>query len=219
MDINTRLDAIESKMDLILQRLDDQHKNASIITDLADDVSNISKEIYKSAVIELDQRKIEINTDEINDLLFTIVRNIGNFKTVVNLMEAMLDLFNDAGPIINENIINFTNQLSSYERKGYFEFIKNIIPILDNVVQGLKPEDLKGLADNIMLIIYTIKDITQPDMLKSIDNAVKIYSSIETENIPSVSMWKALRELNSPEMKKALGFALTFLKNISKNTN
>jgi len=67
-----------------------------------------------------------------------------------------------------------------------------------------------------MLILNTVKDITQPNMLKSIDNAVRMYSSIETENIPSYSIWKLMREINSPEMKKAIGFGITFMKNMSK---
>jgi uncharacterized protein YjgD (DUF1641 family) len=38
---------------------------------------------------------------------------------------------------------------------------------------------------------------------------------MDFENIPEYSMWKALKELRTPEMKKGIGFLMTFLKNLS----
>jgi uncharacterized protein YjgD (DUF1641 family) len=56
--------------------------------------------------------------------------------------------------------------------------------------------------------------MTQPDVLEAMNNAVKVYKSIDTENIQEYSIWKAMKELRSPEMKKGLGFMITFLKNL-----
>jgi len=53
-------------------------------------------------------------------------------------------------------------------------------------------------------------------MLKSMDTAVKVFSNMETENIPEYSIFRVMREINKPEMKKAWGFLFTFLKNMSK---
>jgi uncharacterized protein YjgD (DUF1641 family) len=54
-------------------------------------------------------------------------------------------------------------------------------------------------------------------MLKSVDNAVKVFSSLEMEEVPSYSIFRVMREMNKPEMKKALGFFVTFMKNLSKD--
>ena len=43
--------------------------------------------------------------------------------------------------------------------------------------------------------------------------------SIETENIPEYSIFKVMREMNKPEMKRALGFFVTFMKNMAAKTN
>jgi len=75
------------------------------------------------------------------------------------------------------------------------------------------------LADNIVVILDTIKNLTQPQMLRSMDNAVRVFSKIEMDDIPSYSIFGVMRELNKPEMKKALGFFVTFMKNLSKNQN
>jgi len=67
-------------------------------------------------------------------------------------------------------------------------------------------------------MLDVVKNLTQPDMLKSIDNAVRIFASLEMDDIPEYSIFKVMREMNKPEMKRTLGFFMTFLKNMSKNT-
>ncbi len=49
------------------------------------------------------------------------------------------------------------------------------------------------------------------------ENAIKAFNSMETESVPSYSIWRVMKEMNSPEMKKALGFGITFMKNVSKD--
>ncbi len=215
--INERLDKLEGKIDLLLEYVNQQRLNTSVVEDLAGDLGIIGKDFYDTAVEELDKRQVEIDPSELTDLMISFMRNIGSFKVVMNTFEMAIDLTKEIGPIAIEVIIDFTKKLAVLEEKGYFEFVKDIGPIIDNIIMGLKPQDMKDLADNIMVIINTVKDMTQPEMLKSIDNAVKVYGSLETENIPSYSLWRFLKEINSPEMKKAMGFGLTFLKNMSKN--
>ena len=65
----------------------------------------------------------------------------------------------------------------------------------------------------------TVKSLTQPEMLKAINSALVVYQSIDLENVEEYSMFRAFKELNSKEMRKGLGFMITFLKNIAKATN
>jgi uncharacterized protein YjgD (DUF1641 family) len=41
---------------------------------------------------------------------------------------------------------------------------------------------------------------------------------METKNIPEYSIFRVMREINRPEMKKAWGFLHTFLINMAKST-
>jgi uncharacterized protein YjgD (DUF1641 family) len=77
---------------------------------------------------------------------------------------------------------------------------------------------VKLLADNIVTIMETVKNFTQPEMMKTLNNAVNIYSSMNIDEAPQYSVWKLMREMNQPEMKKALGFFVMFMKNLSNNT-
>ena len=216
--MNDRLDALETKIDLLLEYVNQQRLNSSVVEDLAGDLGIIGKDFYDTAVEELDKRQVEIDPAVVTDLMISFLRNIENFKVVMNTFEMAIDLTKEIGPMANEAIIDFTKKMAVLEQKGYFELIKDFGPVIDNIVEGLTPQDMKDLAENVMLILHTVKDITQPNMLQSIDNAVHMYASIETDDIPSYSIWRLLKEMNSPEMKKAIGFGITFMKNMSKTT-
>lgn len=216
-NIQVQIDALDKKMDLILEYVNQQRLKSIVIDDLVSDLSIIGKDAFDSTVEELDKRQVEIDPSELTDLAISMVRNIGNFKMMMGTFEMAVDLSKEIGPIANEALIDFTKSMGEFEKKGYFAFIKEIVPIMDNIVAAVTPQDMHDLADNIVLILTAVKDITQPKMLKALDNAVNLYSSVDAKEVPSYSVWRLLREMNSPEMKKAIGFAVTFLKNMSES--
>ena len=216
-NLEQRIDALDKKMDLILEYVHRQKMNSNMVEDLVSDLSIVGKDAYDSTVKELDMRQVVLEPSELTDLAVSLLRNIGNIKTVLETLEMAVDLGKDVGPIANEMIIDFTKQMNEYEQKGYFKFFKEFGPIIDNIVTGFSPEDLKGLADNIVSILTAFKEKTQPEVLDTKQNAIKAFNSMETDTVPSYSVWKLMREMNSPEMKKALGYGITFMKNVSKD--
>jgi uncharacterized protein YjgD (DUF1641 family) len=216
-NIQMQIDALDKKLDLILGYVHQQKLQANMVEDLVGDLSIIGKDAYDSTVLELDKRQVEIDPSELTGLAVSFLRNIGNLKTVMDTLEMAVDLGKEVGPIANEVIIDFTKQMNTLEQKGYFDFIREIGPVIDNVVKGFSPQDLKELANSIVSILTIIKEMTQPEVLTIMQNAIKAFNSMETESVPSYSVWKLMREMNSPEMKKALGYGITFMKNVSKD--
>lgn len=218
-NIQVQIDALDKKLDLILGYVHQQKLNSTMVEDLVGDLSIIGKDAYNATVSELDKRQVELDPSELTGLAVSFLRNIGNIKTVMDTLEMAVDLGKEVGPIANEVILDFTKQMNEFEQKGYFAFIKEIGPILDNIVKGFSPQDLRELANSIVSILSIIKEMTQPEVLNTMQNAIKAFNSMEMESVPSYSIWKLMRELNSPEMKKALGYGITFMKNVSKDVN
>jgi len=215
--IQSQIDALDKKLDLILGYVHQQKLNSNMVEDLVGDLSIIGKDAYDSTVEELDKRQVELEPSEITDLAISFLRNIGNIKKVMDMLEMAMDLGKEVGPIANEVIIDFTKEMNTFEQKGYFAFFKEVGPIMDNIVAGFSPKDLRELADSIVSILSIIKEMTQPEVLGTMQNAIKAFNSMETETVPSYSVWRVLKEMNSPEMKKALGYGITFMKNVSKD--
>jgi uncharacterized protein YjgD (DUF1641 family) len=106
--------------------------------------------------------------------------------------------------------------MNELDQKGYIDFFKELSKVLENIVTHFSARDVKELADNVVTILETVKGMTQPDMLSAMNNAVHVFKNLDTQNIPEYSLWKAMNEMRSPEMKKGLGFMITFLKNLAK---
>ena len=208
---------LNQKVDTILEYVNQQRLKSQAIDDLIADASIIGKDIYDSSVQALDDREVRLEPDDLRELGIRVAQNVGNFNTMLDTLGSMMDLMKDVGPIANEVIIDGTKKLHEFEQKGYFEFMKEFGAIIDNIVTHYGINDVRMLADNVVTILDTVKNLTQPEMLKSIDTAVKVFGNMETENVPEYSIFRVIREINKPEMKKAWGFLFTFLKNMSSN--
>ena len=217
--LQTQIAELNQKVDLLLEYVNQQRLKTNQLEDLVADVSIVGKDMYDSAVEELDKRMVHLDLDEVKGLMLRVLRNIDNMNKFLEMFESINDFLKDAGPIFNEVIIDFTKKLNEFDQKGYFEFFAETGKIFDNIITHYKPEDVRELADNVVTILETVRSATQPDMMNAINNGLKIYGSIETENIPEYSIFKVLREMNQPEMKRALGFFVTFMKNMSAQTN
>ena len=135
----------------------------------------------------------------------------------MDTFESVYDLMQDMGPVVREVIIDTIRKMAEMENKGYFEFFTELTRAMDTVVEHYSGEDVRLLADNIVTIMDTFKNLTQPEMLLAMNNAVNVFQKLEVENIPEYSIWNAMKEMRSPEMKKGIGFMISFLKNLSKD--
>ena len=60
-NIQSQIDALDRKLDLILEHIHQQKMNTSMVEDLVSDLSIVGKDAYDSTVAELDKRQIEID--------------------------------------------------------------------------------------------------------------------------------------------------------------
>jgi uncharacterized protein YjgD (DUF1641 family) len=208
---------LNQKVDTILEYVNHQRLKSAAIEDLVADASIIGKDVYDTTVRALDDHEVILEPNEIRELVIRLARNIGNFNSMLDSIGSLMDLMRDVGPIANEVIIDTTKKLHEFEQKGYFDFMREFGHIIDNIVVNYSVEDVRMLADNIIAILDTVQNLTQPEMLKSVDNAVKVFATLEMDDIPSYSVFRVMRELNKPEMKKTLGFFVTFMKNLSRD--
>ncbi|MEN8226393.1 MAG: DUF1641 domain-containing protein [Bacteroidota bacterium] len=218
-NIQTQIDTLNDKVDLILEHVNQQRLKSHAVDDLIADLSIVGKDMYDSAVTELDNRSIEVDPEDVKMIVLKLLRNVKNINGVLDTFESTTDFLKDASPIMNEMIIDVIKKLHDFDQKGYFDFISEAGNIIDKVVTHFSREDVRLLADNIVPMLETVKSLTQPEMLKSVNNAAKIFSRIEMDSAPEYSIWKLMREMNKPEMKRAIGFMVTFMKSMSKPEN
>ncbi len=206
---------INQKLDLLLEHVNQQRLRSEMAEDLISDVALIGKDAYDSTVTQLEDQGVDLDGEALQQLLFKLLKNAHNFSMILTMVESMGDLMKDLGPVAIEAGHDVIEKFHQFEQKGYFEFLKESSKIMDNIVAHYSVEDIRMLADNIVTILDTVKNLTQPDMLRAMNNAFNIFKDLDPTSVPEYSIWKLVREMNSREMKRGIGFIITFMKNLT----
>lgn len=214
--IQPQIDSINNKLDLILEEIAFQKKHRQEMDDLKEDLMRVGNDLYRTAVSELEEVHDHIQTGDILHLSKKLLRNVNNLSKMFDQLESARDFINDASPLFRESIIDLMKNLDEFDRKGYIQFVKELRGVADNIVTSFSTEDVKNLGENVVTILNTVKNLTQPDMLHAINNAVTVYTNLDIEIEKDVSVFKLMKEFNTPEVKRGLAFGLQFLKNIAE---
>ncbi len=213
--MEARMESIEQKLDVILQEIELQRAHRREMEDLKDDLMRVGKDLYQSAVVELDSVHDQFRTVDVDHLVKKLMRNVDTIARMVDRLESFRDFLEDASPLARESFIALMNRLDEADRKGYFGFVKEMGNVVDNVVASFTVEDVRNLGDNIVTILNTVKSMTQPDMLHAVNNALTVYKKLDLEVEEDVSLLALLREVNTPEVRRGMAFFLRFLKSIA----
>jgi len=216
-DLERQVNEINSKLDIILNEIEHQRRHREEMEDLKEDLMRVGKDVFQNAVIELEEVHDSMKTGDVVHLGKRVLRNIGTIEKTFEQLESIKDFLQDASPLAREYFMDFMKKLDEFDRKGYFRFFRETSNILDKIVTSFSQEDVKNLADNIVTILNTVKNLTQPDMLRTINTAVNVYKKLDIEIKEEVSIFRLLKEMNTPEMKKGLAFAIEFLKSLSRS--
>lgn len=214
-NIQTQIDRINEKLDIILEETALQKQNRETVVDLVDDLSIVSKDAFKGMVGTLDNAGIEVDGEEINHLLLNFLRNINNINMLFRTMENINDLIKDFSPIIKQVGIDATDKFNELDRKGYFEILNQVTIAFDTIMSRYSKEDLENLSDNIVNFTDTLLAIADPSILNNLAQVAGAFKEMDKEVVPEYSVWKILREMNKPEIKKSMGFIMTLLKKIN----
>ncbi|GET20097.1 DUF1641 domain-containing protein [Prolixibacter denitrificans] len=213
--LQVQISELNAKVDLLLEHVNEQRLKTNQLEDLVSDISIVGKDVYDTAVVELENRQVELDPEQLKGMGLRLLRNIGNFRDLLITFESMADLVKDVTPIVNETIMDFTDKLDEFDRKGYFEFLRESGNVLDKVITKVSVEDLKQLGENVEPMLEMLKALGRPEVIQGMKNATQALAETSNQKVPEVSVFRMMRELNKPEMKKALGFMVTFMKNFS----
>ena len=218
-NLQEQINQINNKLDLVLIEAKNLRLKREETEDLLSDISIIGKDIFNNTVQELDKAGVELDSDALRNILIGFIRNIGNFNEMLEMFESANDFMKDIIPIINQIGHDTIAKFVEFEKKGYLEFFNEFITITDKIVGNYTKDDIKLLSDNIVTILEIFKNVTQPEMLDLANNTLTSIKDVDTQNIPEYSLWKTFKEMKSPEMKKGIGFMITFMKKFSSTLN
>lgn len=216
--MNGDLALLHQKIDYLTEQLEAQRRRQESIDELKQDLVPIANHMVKLTIHELD----EIGNDfEMEDLLFLVKRLLRDTRMLIGLMdrlEAMVGLADEMELLGKQVFNNMVEELDRLERAGYFAFARQGWLMMERIVTEFDEEDARALADNIVTILKTVRNMTQPDILALANNAVDaVRDTPEWEKDPSA--WQLMRELSDPKVRRGMSRMLNMFRALADQTD
>ncbi|NND75675.1 MAG: DUF1641 domain-containing protein [Ilumatobacter sp.] len=136
---------------------------------------------------------------------------------------AIVDEFTaDASRISGDALDLVTERLAEAERRGYFSVARAGARVADRVVTSLDEDDLDQLGDNVVAILDTVREITQPELLTLLGRMVGAVRAeqehVQEEHGDAPGFWALAKELRDPDVRRGMARALHTLRAVSVQT-
>jgi uncharacterized protein YjgD (DUF1641 family) len=182
-------------------------------SELVRDLTPIVNDVYRLSVEQLEEVEQYVDLSDLLRLLKRLLRNGRNIEGMLDQLESLVDLFNTVMPLGDDAFGKAVDALEQMERKGYFVFAKGGLQVVDNVVTSFDGDDVRLLGENIVLILRTVKDITQPEVMNFVRNSVQVIDQEKDQPLDTslIALW---REMRDPNVRRGLALTLRILRTI-----
>ena len=95
--------------------------------------------------------------------------------------------------------------------------LKLTLMVADQIVTSFSEDDVRQLGDNVVLILNTVKALTQPEIMNLANNLTSAFEEVEdhAEELPT-SLFGLLGQMRDPEVRRGLAVMMEVLKVISR---
>ena len=123
-DTQSQIDAINRKLDFIVEELEHQKRQRLEMHDLKDDLTIVAKDVYQTTVEELEGISEHVKPGDLVFVFRKLLRNANNLANAFDQLESLRDLLADLQPISKEIYSSALVTLNELDRKGYFELAR-----------------------------------------------------------------------------------------------
>ena len=174
--------------------------------ELVRDITPLANQAFTLAVEQLEEVQEYIDLSDLMRLLKRLLRNGRNIEKMLDQLESLTDLVETVGPLADDAFGKMVDVLAGLEGKGYFDFTRSGMKLVDNIVTSFSADDVNRLGDNIVMILNAVKDMTQPEIINFVHSTLLVAEK-EVGKPVDVSYMGLLRQLRDPAVRR--GFALT----------
>lgn len=213
-ELNHKMDRLTEQVAFLTEEAYQQRRQRQEWDDLKNDLVPVGMDMYRVMVNELEEIEPHVQLEDIMHLFKRLLRNTRNLEQMLDQFESLAELGRDLSPLSQDAFITLMMRLDEFEHKGYFAFAQSGMGIFDSIVNHFTPEDLELLGENIVLILETVKEMTQPDIMRLVSQTAHVVREEEVTETPS--MMQLLRQLNDPAVRRGLSMTLNVVKSVSE---
>lgn len=216
-ELEAKIDALTEQVAFLAAEAREAKARRDKWTELSHDLTPIAGDAMQAITTELDG--LDVSVTDLADLLRRLVRVAPLLDTTLGYLETFAELGHDVMPLTSQVMDLATARLAEADEKGYFTFAKSGLRIVDQVVTNFTDDDVQALGDNVVLILDTVKELTQPEIMAVLHRMIEAVQhqqeqmALEPEEAPS--FFQLAKRLRDPDIRTGLGRALNTLSAVS----
>jgi uncharacterized protein YjgD (DUF1641 family) len=216
MGIEDRLDLLTTQVQLIADELRREREQRERWAELVQDLTPITSQAMAVATRELDDLSDEVTIEDVARFARTLARALPTMEALLAQLQSVSDLGSEVMPLASPAMAKATELLQDLDTKGYFTFARSSAGIVDKVVTSFTEEDVEALGDNVVLILNTVKELTQPEIMTLLQRTAVTAQDVEDEFAEPPSMFALIKQMRDPQTRRGLGRAMTLLRSIGE---
>ena len=213
VELNQKIDLLTTQVAYLTEQARIAEQSRKSVEELVEIGMPIGREFMGLASEEFAEVERYLSPDNLIRLVKKFARHGPQFEILMDQLDSMMDLVAVSTKIIEEGVEKTTDVMEDMENKGYFAFAKSGLRMVDNVVTSFTEEDVDRLGDNIALLLNTVKDMTQPEILTFLRNMFQIAEK-EAEKPLDTSVLALLRQMRDPAVRRGLAMTMRVLRAI-----
>jgi uncharacterized protein YjgD (DUF1641 family) len=211
--LEERLDVLSAQVAFLVEEAQRQRDRSDRIAELSHDLAPLARQAMDSAARELEE--IDVSLEDILYLGRTLLSALPAIQAAIRQLESLGELGQDVAPLSTLAVGALTERLQEMESKGYFAFARSGAGIVDRIVTTYTEDDVEALGDNIVLILDTVKEMTQPEVMTMLRRTLHTVGEAEESPEPP-SMFALLKEMRDPQTRRGLARVLTMLRSVGE---
>ena len=131
-------------------------------------------------------------------------------------LESLHDLREDLVPIAHEGLMIAYRKLHALEQDGVIDFLRESSSVFQTIATSFSRQDVKALGDNVVHILETVRNLTQPEVLDLADKTSKALREVPAEPLGRIGLMRSLRD---PEVRRGLTLFLGVLRELGSEAD
>lgn len=217
-DVERKLDALTEQVAFLAEEARLARQRRERWQELQHDMMPVATDALRVVGNQLES--LDVDVADLTALLKRLVRVAPLLDRALGQLEMYSALAHDAMPIASDAMASATGKLATLDDKGYFAFAKGAARVADKVVTGFSEDDVESLGDNVVLILNTVKDLTQPEVMAALHRMISAVQEqqrhIAEEPAQPPSLFAIARQLRDPEIRRGIARGLNTLRAVSE---
>jgi uncharacterized protein YjgD (DUF1641 family) len=217
-ELNRKIDLLTTQVQFLTEQALVAERQRQERAELMNDVMPIVNDAFRLSVEQLEEVQEYVDLADLLRLLKRVLRNGPTFERLLDQLESGMDLVQTVGPLTDNAFGKVVDVLQTAEQKGYFAFARGGMQIADNVVTSFTEDDVRKLGENVVLMLNTVKDMTQPEILGLVRSIVA-ESEVEIAKPVNTSLPALLGQMRDPDVRRGLALTMRVLKVVGSQGN